>query len=295
MSDINIYEVGPRDGLQNSNFNVTTHEKITMIEELYNANLKNIEITSFVHPKLVPNMADAKEVFTATKDLADFSVLVPNQKGFDRATEVGAKKMNVFFSPSDSFNQANLGKSLQGAISEINMMLHNTDKENVRAYVSCAFGCPIEGKPSEYKLLEAMQVADEFADTVVLCDTIGVAHPTQMLRTLELSRHIDANIALHLHERNNQKRDMFDNVKTALKWGVTNFDASIAGLGGCPFIPNSGSNLSTNDLIKWANKNNYDTGIDLWDLDDITNWVMNKKEPNKMSLKIPSLSNPSMI
>lgn len=88
---------------------------------------------------------------------------------------------------------------------------------------------------------------------------------------------------------------MFDNVKTALEWGVTNFDASIAGLGGCPFIPNSGSNLSTNDLIKWANKNNYDTGIDLWDLDDITNWVMDKKEPSKMSLKIPSLSNPSMI
>lgn len=270
MSDVSIYEVGPRDGLQNIQEQTPTTDKIDLINRLYSAGLQDIEITSFVHPKLVPNMADAEEVFTATKDIGNFGVLIPNQRGFDRAKAVGAEKLNVFFSASEVFNQANLGKNMDEILSELDSMLQDTDTKNVRAYISCAFGAPNE-KTDEKKLLEAMQAAQHMADTVVLCDTIGTAHPSSMLRTLELSRDIDSDIALHLHHMKDKKDNMFPNIQTALEWGVTQFDASIGGLGGCPFVSGSGSNLSTNDMVRFLHKNNYETGLDIWELDAIAN------------------------
>ena len=270
MTDVTIYEVGPRDGLQNIAVNTPTDDKICMIQRLHYAGLKNMEITSFVHPKLVPNMSDAEDVFTATKAIDDFSVLVPNQKGLDRAKAVGAKKFNVFFSPIETFNKANLGTDMDTSIDNISTMLHDTDRENVRAYISCAFGTTTE-RVNEHRLLWAMQAADNFADTVVLCDTVGIAHPSSMVRTLELSKHIDANIALHLHHTKNKRDNMFPNIQAALDWGITEFDASIGGLGGCPFMKGSGSNLSTNDMVKYLHKNNYETGLEIWELNAIAN------------------------
>jgi len=268
MSDVSIYEVGPRDGLQNIQEQTPTTDKIDLIRKLRNAGLQDIEVTSFVHPKLVPNMADAEEVFTATKDIGNFSVLIPNQKGFDRAKAVGAEKLNVFFSASEMFNQANLGKNMDDIVAELDSMLQETDTKNVRAYISCAFGAPNE-KVNERKLLEAIQAADHMADSVVLCDTIGIAHPSSVHRTLELTRHIDADIALHLHHRKNKRDNMFPNIQTALDWGVTQFDASIGGLGGCPFVAGSGSNLSTNDMVRFLDNNDYETGLVVSDLDVI--------------------------
>ena len=273
--DIEIYEVGPRDGLQNSMFSMSTNNKITLVRELYHAGLKNMEIASFVQPKRVPNMADAEEVFEATKELGNFGVLIPNQKGFDRAIKVGAEKMNVFFSVSKEFNKRNLNMSLQDKFKELDEMLIDVDRKNIRAYISCAFGCPFEGKPQEHALKDAMLKASYLAETVVLCDTIGAAHPTQMVQTLELTRGLNANIALHLHENPNIKRDIFDNVKVAAEWGVSMFDSSINGLGGCPFIPNSGNNLSTNQLIHWANNNGYETNVDINNLHYATELVRN--------------------
>lgn len=270
MSDISIYEVGPRDGLQNIQETTPTTDKIDLINRLYRAGLQDIEVTSFVHPKIVPNMADAEKVFTATKDIGNFSVLIPNQKGFDRAKAVGAEKLNVFFSASEIFNQANLGKNMDEIVGELDSMLQETDSKNVRAYISCAFGAPNE-KVNEHKLLEAIQAADYMADSVVLCDTIGVAHPSSVYRTLELTKHIDADIALHLHHKKNKKDNMFPNIQTALDWGVTQFDASIGGLGGCPFVSGSGSNLSTNDMVRYLHKNNYETGLEIHELDEIAN------------------------
>jgi hydroxymethylglutaryl-CoA lyase len=271
--DIEIYEVGPRDGIQNSSFSISTNQKIHMISELYKAGLTNMEITSFVNPKYVPKMADAKEVFNSTKHLGDFDVLIPNQRGFDTAKELGAKKFNVFFSPSKEFNRRNLNRTLEEKFTELDSMLVDIDRKNVRAYVSCAFGCPFEGKPTEHSLRNAMLKADYLADTIVLCDTIGVAHPTQMLQTLEMTKKLDANIALHLHENKKIKNDIFSNIKVAAEWGVGIFDSSINGLGGCPFIPNSGGNLSTNQLIHWAHNNGYETGIELNNLEYITSYV----------------------
>tara|TARA_R100000406_G_scaffold16888_3_gene10576 strand:- start:16702 stop:17547 length:846 start_codon:yes stop_codon:yes gene_type:complete len=268
VSDVNLYEVGPRDGLQNIEEFTPTNEKIDLIHRLYDVGLKQMEITSFVHPKYVPNMADAEEVFQATRDIDNFAVLVPNQRGMDRAKAAGAEKVNVFFSASDSFNQANLGKNMDEIVGELDSMLQDTDTKNVRAYVSCAFGAPNESV-NERKVLEAMQAAQHMGDTVVLCDTVGKAHPSIIYRTLELSRHIDADIALHLHHRKDKKDNMFANIQTALEWGITEFDTSIGGLGGCPFVHGSGSNLSTNDMVRFLDKMGYETGLDIVELNEI--------------------------
>ena len=269
MSDISIYEVGPRDGLQNIKDFTPTDEKINLIKDLYAVGLKDIEIASFVHPKLVPNMSDAEDVFTSTQNIGNFGVLVPNQRGVDRAKAVGAEKMNVFFSVSNSFNMANLGKPMNDVLSDIDIMLQDTNKKNIRAYISCAFGCPIDGKPNENALNKAIQKADTFADTIVLCDTIGNAFPTLIKRTLQRTKKIDAEIALHLHHKTNKRDNMFPNIQAGLEWGITQFDSSIGGLGGCPFIPGSGSNLSTNDLVRYLDGKNYDSGLDIWELDNI--------------------------
>ena len=268
MSDVNLYEVGPRDGLQNIEEFTPTNEKIDLIHRLYDVGLKQMEITSFVHPKYVPNMADAEEVFQATRDIDNFAVLVPNQRGMDRAKAAGAEKVNVFFSASDSFNQANLGKNMDEIVGELDSMLQDTDTKNVRAYISCAFGAPNESV-NERKVLEAMQAAQHMGDTVVLCDTVGKAHPSIIYRTLELSRHIDADIALHLHHRKDKKDNMFANIQTALEWGITEFDTSIGGLGGCPFVHGSGSNLSTNDMVRFLDRMGYETGLDIVELNEI--------------------------
>ena len=270
---ISIYEVGPRDGLQNWEGSLTTDEKVDMIESLHRAGLENIEVTSFVHPKRVPNLADAENVVERTKGLADFGVLVPNLKGFERAKEVGATRFNVCFSPSEEFNVRNWGKRLDLLYAEYAKMLNGVDKENVRVYVSCAFGCPYEGLPNEYKMLRVLKMASELGNTVVLCDTVGACYPSKLLQTLELTRGLPVEIALHLHEGAN---DMFRNVEAAIEWGVTTFDASVGGLGGCPFMPNSGNNLSTNRLIEWAHSRGYQTGVNLAELTRLANWLENK-------------------
>ena len=275
--DLNIYEVGPRDGLQNSKFRLTTDEKISMIKQLSRAGLQNIEVVSFVHPKIMPHMSDAEKVFRETREFGNFGALVPNLRGFDRAKAVKVEHFNVFFSPSDEFNLRNLGRTLDGAYPNIKNMLESENRENIRAYISCAFGCPFEGAPKEHKLQEVMRKAEKIAGNIVLCDTIGVSHPSRMVRTLELTRGLDANIALHLHKRKNGDTNIFSNVQTALEWGISDFDSSIAGLGGCPFIPESGNNLSTNRLINWAHNNGYETGIDLADLSDLTDFLLQKE------------------
>ena len=209
-------------------------------------------------------------------------VLIPNQKGFERAKEVGAKKLNVFFSPSNEFNNRNLGKNIDEIYSDLQTMLHDTNKEDVRAYISCAFGCPFEGLPAEHKLKDSISKASEIADTVVLCDTIGEAYPTKILKTLELTHNIDANIAMHFHKKKIGGNDIFNNVRASLEWGINSFDSSINGLGGCPFIPNSGSNLSTNQLVHWAENNGYETGIKQKDLSYASQFVRDLEKGNRI-------------
>ena len=278
MSDIEIYEVGPRDGLQNIKFNVSTQQKIDLINNLHKAGLKNMEVTSFVHPRLVPNMADATDVFLQTSHLDDFGVLIPNQKGFDRAWEVGAKKFNIFFSPSKAFNRANLGRSLEQVYTDYTNMLEDIDRDDVRAYISCAFGCPFTGKPKNWELQQVVGMASEMSSKVVLCDTIGTAIPSSIRRNIDSLRSRDYDLALHLHNNKSNDTNIFQNVQAALDMGINEFDSSIAGLGGCPFIPGSGSNLSTNQLLHFAERYGYETKVDIDLLTDATAMALDWKK-----------------
>ena len=144
---MNIYEVGPRDGLQSAAVKLSTEEKVQMIGLLHDAGLNKIEVGSFVHPQRVPNMADSEDVFREVSGLdCELGVLVPNKRGLDRAKSVGAEKFNIFLSPSETFNQNNLGADLKTIFSNYRSMLYGVPKEDIRVYVSHAFGCPIEGK-----------------------------------------------------------------------------------------------------------------------------------------------------
>lgn len=256
MGGLTIHEVGPRDGLQNLRYLPKTEEKITLIDLLIEAGLKSIEIGSFVNPHWVPNMADSGEVFSVvnTSKPADveLSVLTPNKRGVDRAKEVGATNFGVFFSPNDDFNQANYNSDLDTILERYRTALEDIDRGQVRVYISMAFGGCVED------LQNAIKAGLDFGDKIVLCDTTGEATPFDVALALDYAMDLTKDIALHLHHG----KHLFDNIETAFLHGVREFDASIGGLGGCPFIPRSGANLATEDLVAWCQDRGIDCGVD---------------------------------
>jgi len=253
---IRIFEVGPRDGLQNLPHIPKTEDKIQLVKLLREAGLEHIEIASFVHPKVVPNMADSKEVCEAFDDKTGLSVLVPNKKGLDRAKEVGINKYNIFFSPLDEFNEANYGLKLDQIIDNYKSALEGIPKNQVRVYLSEYFGCP-----TDY-LEKAVKVGLEFGDRLVLCDTKGVATPFEVSVGIQTAQLHTQYLSVHLHHG----KYLMDNVEVSYREGVREFDASVGGLGGCPFVEESGANLATEDLIKWCNKKGIDCGVELKNL-----------------------------
>jgi len=256
MSSITIYEVGPRDGLQTIKHTVSTQHKLELIESLQKAGLQNIEVTSFAHPKRIPQMADAEDVFQGQG-----SVLVMNQKGMDRALSVGATHFNVVYSPSEEFNERNLGCNTNTAIARYVKMLDGVPKENVRVYLSCFFGCPYEGEISRPQLTRAIATAKLLGSTVVLCDTVGVASQTDIRNAAMMCHQHGVKAALHLHHRENRVSHALSLVRVAIENGITEFDSSIGGLGGCPFMIGSCGNLPTESLVVWCNAHEIDCGL----------------------------------
>ena len=261
MSSITIYEVGPRDGLQTIKHTVSTQHKLELIESLQNAGLQHIEVTSFAHPTRIPQMADAEDVFQGQG-----SVLVMNQKGMDRALSVGATHFNVVYSPSEEFNERNLGCDLNTAIARYVKMLDGVPKENVRVYLSCFFGCPYEGEISRPQLARAIATAKLLGSTVVLCDTVGVASQLDVRDAAMMCHQHGIKAALHLHHQEDRVGHALSLVRVAIENGITEFDSSIGGLGGCPFMMGSCGNLPTESLVVWANANGHDCGLTWNDL-----------------------------
>jgi len=250
---VSVYEVGPRDGIQGLEQPVSTETKIQLINALYNAGLENIEETSFAHPRLVPQMADAEDVYQKG------SVLVMNKRGYDRAMAVGAEKINIVFSPCETFNMNNMGKTR----SEIVLMYKTfmkIPKENVRVYISMAFGSPYSGSVSPIMMKNCLNDAKMFGDTVVFADTIGTGSYNEVALWAEMAIMKGLKPALHLHHKNNEEKAL-SLVKTGLMNGIKEFDSSIGGLGGCPFTENSGSNLSTESLVRHLNAWGFDCGL----------------------------------
>ena len=275
--DFEIYEVGPRDGLQSHDTITPTAVKVELIEEIAMSGIRKIEVGSLVHPEKVPNMADSDILFKQLPHLqydCELAMLVPNKQGVERAKKIGVENFNVFFSPSESFNMNNHGKMSSQVFTEYCTSLDGIPKENIRVYLSCMFGCPYVGNVQQEQLERSLRWADSLGGTIVLSDTIGSADPTLIRSIVNLTRGmgIDSQLALHLHH-GPRKNKMFDNLSTAFDLGIRQFDISIGGMGGCPFVPGSGGNLSTEDLVKWANDEGLDCGVKPEDLGTVTKYV----------------------
>lgn len=268
-----ITDVSPRDGLQNQNQYVSTTDKYLLIQKLVNAGLKHIEVSSFVSPKAVPMLADAMEL--VPKVLQDFpevdaSVLIPNIKGVERAITTGVKEVALVLCATETMNQKNINMSLDKAISSSKeiIALAKENKLRTKAYIGVAFDCPYEGRVSKETVLKlAREMYDEGVDQIVVADTIGSASPFLVRERLaEVLQFIPQHqTVIHLH---NTRGMALANAWAALDMGVRWFDASVGGIGGCPFAPGAAGNMATEDLVLMAEQCGYSTGISLQKLVD---------------------------
>ena len=253
--NISIYEVGPRDGLQALKRPVETATKKRLIASLYDAGLRSIEEVSFAHPHLVPQMADAEEVFDRG------SALVMNKRGYDRGVAAGVEKFNIVFSPCETFNMQNMGKTRSEIVLMYKTFMDKVPKKNVRVYISMAFGSPHSGTPRLSTLISCIRDAKMFGDTVVFSDTVGAGTRKEVAELAELAKNEGIRAALHLHHNGNEGRAL-ELVRAALLNGIYEIDSSIGGLGGCPFATNSGANLSTETLVAHLHAWGFTTGVD---------------------------------
>ena len=264
---VRIVEVGPRDGLQNEKQIVPTETKIEFIRRLGETGLKTIEATAFVSPKWVPQVADHAEVMRALPQGAGitYPVLVPNMRGFEAAVAAGATEVAVFAAASETFSQRNINCSIAESIERFGPIFVAARVANirVRGYVSCALGCPYEGEVPPAKVAEvAADLFDRGCYEISLGDTIGVGTPNRTTELVEtVGRRIPIeNLAGHFHDTYGQA---LANIYAALLAGVRVFDASVSGLGGCPYAPGAAGNVATEDLLYMLNGMGVETGVDL--------------------------------
>lgn len=264
---VTIFEVGPRDGLQNESRQLATADKVALIDSLSLTGLPAIEITSFVSPKWIPQLADAVSVARQVARRPDvrFSALVPNRRGLESALEGGMREIAVFLSASETHNKRNVNKSIADTLKAFEDVVLPAREAGVRvrAYVSTVFGCPYEGDvdPEAVRRL-AITLRDMGVYQISLGDTIGVANPRQVERVLEM---ILADLSLeeaavHFHDT---EGTALANCTVALSLGITTIDAAIGGLGGCPYAPGAAGNLATEDVVAMLHGMGVETGIDL--------------------------------
>ncbi|WP_425508104.1 hydroxymethylglutaryl-CoA lyase [Streptomyces bathyalis] len=279
---VRIHEVGPRDGLQNEQATVPVEVKSEFIHRLREAGLETIEATSFVHPKWVPQLADAEELMPLLADLPGdlrLPVLVPNARGLDRAVAHGCRHIAVFASATESFARANLNRSLEESLAMFEPVVTRAKAEEqwVRGYVSMCFGDPWEGPVPPAQVVKVCRaLLDMGCDELSLGDTIGVAtpgHVTALLRELTTAGVPAARIAVHFHDTYGQA---LSNTLTALRHGVTTVDASAGGLGGCPYAKSATGNLATEDLVWMLQGLGIGTGVDLARLTATSGWMADR-------------------
>lgn len=264
---IRIVEVGPRDGLQNEAVPISTEAKIRFVRNLAVAGLEEIEATSFVSPKWVPQLSDAEALWRNLPVGPTYSALVPNERGLQRAMESGVQRIAVFTAASETFTQRNIAMSVDRSLgvfaATIQAFRRQQPKGWVRGYVSTAFECPYEGRVDPSKTAEvALRLIDLGVDEVSLGDTIGTAAPLEVKSLTEFLERFAPleRFAYHFHDTHGTA---IANVAQAIESGVTVFDASAGGLGGCPFAPGAGGNLATEDLVYFLRRSGFETPIDL--------------------------------
>jgi hydroxymethylglutaryl-CoA lyase/(R)-citramalyl-CoA lyase len=270
--EISVCDVGPRDGLQNDNVILEPAVRAELCGRIAAAGLKRIEAASFVHPRLVPQMAGAEEVFAALPgdDGVAYSSLVLNRKGLDRALQTSTTEIHIAYPVTDTFAQRNQNTTVEDAARTAEEIIGATDLK-VTATLSVAFGCPFEGHVDPGLVIEhAHRMAAAGADEVMLADTIGVGVPRQVRELVPRALEGGKPVGLHLH---NTRNTGYANAAAGLEHGATIFDASVGGLGGCPFAPRATGNIATEDLVYLLENEGVDTGIDLDALIGVAQWL----------------------
>jgi hydroxymethylglutaryl-CoA lyase len=264
---VTIVEVGPRDGLQNEHVSIPTADKVEFVNRLSDANLPVIEVSAFVSPRWVPQMADASAVFAGItrRSGTRYTALVPNVAGLDRALQAKVSEVAVFAASTETFSQRNINQSIDASLANYKEVCARAAAAGlrVRGYLSTAFGCPFEGAVAPARVADvAARLLDLGVFEVAVSDTIGIAHPGQVPRVLDavLARIPVAQVALHFHDT---RGTALANVLTALPYGIATFDASAGGLGGCPYAPGAAGNLATDDLIYMLDGLGIETGVSI--------------------------------
>ncbi|MED0870586.1 hydroxymethylglutaryl-CoA lyase [Bacillus spizizenii] len=284
---VKIKEVGPRDGLQNEPIWIQTEDKIAWINQLSRTGISYIEITSFVHPKWIPALRDAIDVAKGIDRAkgVTYAALVPNQKGLENALEGGIDEACVFMSASETHNRKNINKSTTETLHILKQVNDDAKKANLstRAYLSTVFGCPYEKDVPIEQVIRLSEALFEFGiSELSLGDTIGAANPAQVETVLEalLARFPANQIALHFHDT---RGTALANMVTALQMGITVFDGSTGGLGGCPYAPGSSGNAATEDIVYMLEQMDIKTNVNLDKLLSAAKWI-----EEKMGKQLPS-------
>lgn len=270
---VTVCDVGPRDGLQNEPETLAPATRAELVERLVRARLPRIEAVSFVHPGRVPQMAGAEEVVAAvaSRDGVDLAGLVLNEKGYERLGGTSLDRVNVTLAATDSFSKRNAGMPRDEALRQTRSILEAARRDGTpaTATVGVAFGCPFEGRVDPDGVVAlAEQLGD--ADELVLADTIGVATPSQVKRLLVRAARLGKPVGAHLH---NTRNTGYANAYAALEGGAEILDASVGGLGGCPFAPRATGNIATEDLVYLLEGEGVETGVDLAALIKVAEWL----------------------
>ncbi|MFC3039387.1 hydroxymethylglutaryl-CoA lyase [Virgibacillus xinjiangensis] len=286
---VELKEVGPRDGLQNETKWVPTDDKIAWINMLSNSGVREIEYSSFVNPKMIPSLSDAREVGKGILRNPDvfYSALVPNLKGLEYALETGIDGASVFMSASETHNKKNINKSLGETFPVLERVITEAKQagKRVTGYVSTVFDCPYEGR---IPTAQVIQVCDRLMgagiDEISLGDTIGTAVPSQVEQLLDgiLARYPKEKIIMHFHDTRGMA---IANIMTSLQYGIHRFDTSIGGLGGCPYAPGAAGNVATNDVLYLLHGMGINTGINEEKIREASIFIQ-----NKLGVKLPSKS-----
>ena len=295
--EVLLCDVGPRDGLQNEQAVLEPAVRAELVNRLAATGLRRIEAVSFVSPRWVPQMAEAEEVAAAIerRDGTEYSGLVLNEQGYERLAQTGLDRVNCAVASTESFNRRNANASLEEAAQRVNRILAAAERP-VTVTISSAFGCPFEGRvdPGVVAGLAERAVASG-AEEVVLSDTIGVATPTQVRRLVERLAPLGARVGFHGHDTRNTAVAC---AYAALEGGATVFDASVGGLGGCPFAPRATGNVATEDLLYLLEGEGIETGVDLDAVLEVARWlegVLGKELPSRVyrAGPFPSATAPS--
>lgn len=268
MDHIHITDVAPRDGLQNQAIHLSTDDKLELIRLLVDAGVISVEATSFVSPRAVPKMADASDLMIRLAQVHPglrVSALVPNLKGLERAAAAGAREIAIVLSATETMNQKNINMGLEQAIETSGQTIRAAKALGMRTrgYLAVAFECPFEGETPLTQLLSVAQQLQAFGpDELVIADTVGAAAPGQVRERLKALKDVlpVENIGAHFHDTRGMG---VANAWAALEAGVRRFDASVGGIGGCPFAPGAAGNLATEDLVLMATQSGFSTGVEL--------------------------------